>query len=309
MKIITLTLSPAYDVHCKANKITPGEENFITLVERNAGGKGINISRALNSFGVNTCAVTVLGEENCQEYVASAKNEGISLEKILVPGRIRENITIHTDDGEETRISFSAEEIPSGILQSVREITAGLSNGDILTFTGSIPRGVSIQDAKEYIKELKARGVFVIVDSRSLSLSDIAEIKPYFIKPNKLEAENYLGRKIVGEGDACDAARELRATGAENVMLTLGADGAVLATANSCDFSRAPTLSAVSTIGAGDSAIAGFIYADLLGLSKRDALSYSIAFGSAACLRSGTKPPDKSDVQRILEELKQKPAL
>ena len=303
MKIVALTLSSAYDVHCKANKITPGEENFITLVERNAGGKGINISRALNAFGVSSTAVVVLGEENCLEYVTALEKEGIALEKILVPGRIRENITVHTDDGRETRISFSSAEIPSSIIFSLSGITSELSEGDILTFTGSIPMGVSICDVKKYIKELVQRGIRVIVDSRSLSLSDISEIEPYLIKPNKYEAEAYVGRKITSDSDACQAARDLRGTGAENVMLTLGNRGAVLATADACYFSHAPELSALSTIGAGDSAIAGFIYAELLGLSKREALSYSVAFGSAACLKSGTKPPSKADVESILKEL------
>ena len=302
MKIVTLTLSAAYDVHCIAKKITAGSENFIKLTERNPGGKGINISRALNAFGVSNTAVVVLGEDNHDEYVSSLEKEGIALEKILVPSRIRENITVHTSDGKETRISFSAEEIPSGIMQSAKEITSKLTEGDVLTLTGSIPTGVSISDVKAYIKELRERGIRVVVDSRSLSLSDITDVKPYLIKPNEYEAETYLGRKITSDSDACQAARDFIALGVENVMLTLGTRGAVLATADACYFSHAPKLDVLSTIGAGDSAIAGFIYAELLGLSKRDALLYSIAFGSAACLRSGTKPPDKADVERILKE-------
>ncbi len=303
MKIVTLTFSSAYDVHCDARKIIVGSENFVRLTEKNPGGKGINISRALASFGIKSTAVAVLGEENCAEYVRCLEKEGIDLKKILISGRIRENVTVHTEDGDETRISFVSDKIQDDIMPFVRDLTSELGAGDIVTVTGSIPEGVSILDVKNYIKELQSRKTRVIVDSRSFSLSDIREIKPYLIKPNKCEAEAYLGRRIFTNEDAYRAALDLKELGAENVMLTLGGEGAVLATADVCYFARAPRLNAASTIGAGDSSIAGFIYAVLLGCGEKDALLYSMAFGSAACLKSGTNPPDKADVERILKEI------
>ena len=105
MKIYTLTLSPAYDVHAYTEKLLPFHEHLAEVRSRDAGGKGVNISRALNAVGVQNTALIVLGSENGAEFRAAlCKMDCVFFE---IPGRIRENLTLHTADGRETRISFS----------------------------------------------------------------------------------------------------------------------------------------------------------------------------------------------------------
>ena len=301
MKIVTLTLSAAYDVHCTAHKIAVGEENHARVLRRDCGGKGVNISRALSAFDIDSMPIVILGKDNCDEYIIGMKSEGLEVRKIIVSGRIRENITVHADDGTETRLSFSCDKLPRDILRSVESITdEALGEGDVFTFTGSIPDGIYISEAKSFIGRLSKRGVKVIVDSRSFSATDIADIKPYLIKPNAQEVKAYLKREIRNEADAMLGAEELRCLGIKNVMITLGAGGAVLASDEGSFSMFAPEINAVSTIGAGDSAIAGFIYAESLGLSKSEALKAAVAFGTAKCLLEGTKPPCKEDVEKFL---------
>lgn len=302
MRIVTLTLSAAYDVHCHANKIESGRENFVTLTETNAGGKGINISRALNSYGIQNTAIVVLGEENSYEFSKRLEKDGLNFQTITVPGKIRQNITIHTDDGEETRISFGGCEATADILGKIESITDSiLASGDILTFTGSIPDGVDIKEAREYVKRLEEKGIKVIVDCRSFSFSDIMDMKPFLIKPNEYEAQSYIGMSLDEESEARLAAEELRSFGIENVMITLGARGAVIATSEGSFFELAPNIKALSTIGAGDSSIAGFIYALSHGFDSKMTLRAAVAFGSASCLESGTNPPEKEYVLKLLE--------
>jgi len=302
MKIVTLTLSAAYDVHCHAEKIEVGCENFATLSETNAGGKGINISRALLSYGISSTAVVVLGEENSREFCEKLESGGVTFEKILVPGKIRENITVHTSDGKETRISFGGTEAPKNLISEIERITdALLSEGDILTFTGSIPSGVDKTEAKKYANRLREKGIRVIVDSRSFSLSDLLEMKPFLIKPNEYELEAYIGAPLGDEFGAIPAAEKLRALGIENVMISLGEKGAVLSSSEGSFYVRAPKINTVSTIGAGDSSIAGFTYALSQNMDMSSALKYAVAFGSAACLEAGTEPPRKSEILKILE--------
>lgn len=302
MKIITLTLSSAYDVHCYSKKIISGRENFVSLSERYSGGKGINISRALSAFGVENIPIVLLGKENSDEYLKILREDGIKPEVIFIPGRIRENITVHTEDGEETRISFAADGVPEDVLVSVEKIIDGIiSQGDILTFTGSIPNGINVADAKAFLGRMKEKGVKIIVDSRSFSLSDLVEIKPYLIKPNKYEAEIYLKREIATEADALSASEELRTMGIENVMLTLGTEGAALAAPEGDYFVAAKKVEAASTIGAGDSSIAGFIYAYVSGLEKSEMLNTAVAFGTAKCILSGTRPPEKKMVEKLIK--------
>lgn len=301
MRIVTLTLSAAYDVHCSADKIEAGLENFVTFSERNAGGKGVNISRALHASSVASTAIVVLGEENSREFVEGLEKEGLTFEKILIPGRIRENITVHTADGKETRISFGATVVPESLIEEIERITDGiLFEGDILTLTGSIPQGVNIEELKQYVKRQKQKGVKVIVDSRSFTFSDIMAMGPFLIKPNEYEVQEYIGTAIAEESEARLAAEELRTFGVENVMITLGGRGAALASSEGSFYVPAPQIEALSTIGAGDSAIAGFIYALSKGYDTKQSLELSVAFGTAACLKSGTTPPEMSDAMDLM---------
>ena len=301
MRIVTLTLSAAFDVHCSAEKIDVGLENFVTFGEKNAGGKGVNISRALKACGVSSTAVVVLGESNSREFSEKLEREEIAFEKILIPGRIRENITIHTADGNETRISFGATVAPAGLIDKVETITDGiLSEGDILTLTGSVPKGIAIEELKNYVKRQKQKGVKIIIDSRSFLFSDIMDIRPFLIKPNEYEIMEYIGTAISEESEARLAAEELRTFGIENVMITLGGRGAVLASSEGSFYVPAPKIDVLSTIGAGDSSIAGFIYALSKGYDTKRSLELSVAFGTAACHKSGTKPPEMSDAMDLI---------
>ena len=106
MNIITITLNPAFDIHCHTEQFAPYHENLAKITARDAGGKGVNISRALAANSVPNTALVVLGEENAEDFRRSLSKSGVQTKEICVKGRIRENITLHTDHAPETRISF-----------------------------------------------------------------------------------------------------------------------------------------------------------------------------------------------------------
>ena len=302
MRIITLTLSSAYDVHCCGENVELGKENFVRLISKDAGGKGINISRTLKVFGVDSTAIAVLGSENCNEFLQMLEKDTLDVKPIYVCGRIRENITIHTESKEETRISFGGTEVPRDIIETVEKITDDLlSEGDILTFTGSIPSGVDILEAVAYLKRQREKGIKVIVDSRSLGLDALVDIKPFLIKPNEYEIGSYINSPMTDKEGAVKAANELRGYGIENVIISLGKRGAVISSSEGTFYAPASRVEVNSTIGAGDSTIAGFIYAVSRGFDSKSALEISVAFGSASCLTEGTRPPCKRDVAQMLK--------
>ena len=299
MKIITLTLNTAFDIHCDADQFLPYSENFVNITSKDAGGKGINISRALCAFGRNNIAVAVLGNENALEFERLLVKDKLSLFPIIRSGRIRENVTIHHNDGQETRISFGGITVDKAILDDIHNAVGNIEKDDIIIFAGSIPNGITASDVLKLLGKLKSFGARIVVDSRSLSIDDLASIKPLLIKPNKQEAEKYIQKKIKNIDDAFNAAIELRRCGIENVMLSLGADGAVLATPNGNFYAEPPRINAKSTIGAGDSSIAGFIDAVVDGKSSEECLVRAVAFGTAACMTDGTAPPIPDDVKNI----------
>jgi len=298
VKIVTLTLSTAYDVHLSCYSFTAGKENLARITSRDVGGKGINISRALSAFGVTSTALVCIGRENCEEFVTRLDEEKFDSVIIRGDGRIRENLTLHSESGE-TRISFDSPRIDFPLVtEKLAELQ--LTAGDVLTVTGRMPDGVDIPTFSELLSRLAKGGVKIVIDSKSFTLNDISLISPWLIKPNAEEISYYLGRDISDASSIEASNEEIEKIKAENVLVSLGEAGAVLFSEGKRIFKKAPSVNAVSTIGAGDSMIAGFIYAYFLKEDFERALGYAVAFGSAACLTDGTSPPKRSDVEKFL---------
>lgn len=296
MKIITLTLNPAFDVHCECDNFKPYHESIAKITSKEAGGKGVNISRALTENGVENQAIVIVGTENGDEFCKALQNDGLSVFSVWAKGRIRENITLHEQVNPETRISFEGFCCDGSILTEIEEKIANADNQTVITFTGSIPKGIRIEDVLSLLNKARDKGAKIVIDSRSVSFEQLIDFKPWLIKPNKDEAQSYTGLKINSVNDAVVIAKNLNDKGVENVIISLGRDGAVLANESGEYIATTPDLLALSTIGAGDSMLAGFIDGIAKGLNIESVLKRAVAFGTAACLQEGTKPPKKQDV-------------
>lgn len=304
MKIVTITLNPAFDIHCFAEKFQPYHENLAKITASEAGGKGVNISRALTVNGVENTALIVLGEENAETFRRSLAADGMTACEIVVEGRIRENITLHTHNADETRISFAGFEADDSLLERVEKSLDSIVDKDtILTFTGRNPSGTSLEATKKLLKKMKARGAKIVIDSRSFGKDDLIDSKPWLIKPNEEEIAMYADIEVTDFSSAAKAAQALRGEGIENVIISLGGEGAMLCCEDGCFVAHAPKINVLSTIGAGDSSIAGFIAAMAKGLSYPEMLKYAVCYGSAACMTEGTRPPMPENVNALLDKV------
>lgn len=298
--IITITPNPAFDIHCNVPKFTLYHENFAEITSTDPGGKGINISRALASNGVYNRAYTFVGDENGEGFGKAFEREEFELVSFAVKGRVRENITCHTEGAPETRISFSGFSVTEEDVYRMYEYAkSDVYRETMVAIAGSLPNGFTTEYAKIIVREFKKRGGRVVIDSRAFSLEDLREMKPWLIKPNQEEISNYLGREIKSFEEVADAARELHEDGIENVMISLGSDGAMLVCKEGTFIATPPKIEAISTIGAGDSAIAGFLDGAKIEKSPIDCLKNAVAFGTAACLTSGTNPPLYYEVKSV----------
>ena len=300
MKIYTLTLNPAYDVHAFAKSLALNCENLAEIESREAGGKGVNISRALCNGQIPNTAIIVLGKENGDEF----KNAISYMDHVLLEkeGRIRENLTFHHENGSETRISFSGFAVDDSILREVLDRIEA-KDDTILTFTGRIPSGVSKEKAKEFLKDLQSMGVRIVLDSKSFTVEDIFEIKPWLIKPNQEEISEYLGCEIKTLSEVIEKAAVFTEHGITNTMVTLGEKGAALLTEEKVYMATCPAIEAISTIGAGDSTVAGFLAGTYAGYDAEGSLKTAVSYGTAACLTSGTLPPEKEDIDKIFTQI------
>ncbi len=303
MKCITLTLNPAFDRHCKIPGFSINHEHLVCEELYDAGGKGVNISRALTENGTESFALLVLGEEN-QALFKSALN--INHIAMTVPGKVRENLTIHSENAGETRISFSGFEASDELLDDVlAKIWPELEQGTIVTFTGRAPVGVTMPAIMKFLNTFSDKGCRIVIDSRSFeTLDQIIAARPWLIKPNREEISAYLGKEIDTLEQTVAAAREIHTRGVDNVMISLGGDGAILVCRDGCFVCKAPKVDFRSAIGAGDSSIGGFIAATLEGSSPDEALRRAVAYGSAACMQEGTQPPRAEDIEKLLSDLK-----
>ncbi len=300
MKIITLTLNPAFDVHCSAEHFEACHENLATITEREAGGKGVNISRALSMNGVDNLALLAVGDENGADFCRELDKDSMNYRVIELKGRIRENITIHTKGAPETRISFAGFDTDETLLSEFEsKLLPMLDEGGLVTFTGRVPSGISMDAVKHFLRKIKGKGAKLVIDSRSFEKDDLLDMTPWLIKPNEEEIAIYLNKEISNFESVIDGARELHASGIENVMISLGAKGALLVCSEGAFVAHPPKIKVLSTIGAGDSSIGGFLAAAARGADAAEMIRTAVSYGSAACMSAGTRPPEPDDVARI----------
>ena len=143
----------------------------------------------------------------------------------------------------------------------------------------------------------------MVIDSKSFTLEHLFALRPWLIKPNQEEIAEYFGCEIRKLEEAAEKAKLLHEKGIANAMISLGGDGALLACKEGVFTVHAPKIRPVSTIGAGDSSIAGVLAAAAEGKSAADCLKTAVAYGTAACLTAGTLPPRREDIHSILSRL------
>ncbi len=302
MKIFTITLNPVYDIFYSVPYLTLREENRASGVSVFTGGKGVNVSRALLGCGFDTRAYLLLGHENCQPFIEGMTAAQIPTRLFYTEGRMRENVTLTDGDGNETRIvmnNFSANsETLDYILASLKEEVAP---DDIIACCGRFPEGISTEYTVKFIEELKTITDKVVLDTKSIGLLDILKIAPWFIKPNEKEVEELVGYSCHEKEVALKAAEELYCGGIKHVMISMGDRGAVYCGELGKCIVEIPKIASLSTVGAGDSTVAGFI----AGYSESPTLEHTVkmacAYGTACCLEPGTNPPVPQKIKEIYE--------
>lgn len=308
MKAIrTITINPSFDLHYTVPDFEAGKENLVTAIEVEASGKGVNTSRALHVCGVENLAYVIIGDENGAAFVSQMERDGVPCRYFQISGRIRENITVHPAKGKETRISLNTFRVPEPALA---ELEAAILAEDLpetlVTFSGRIPKGLEKARVAGMLRKLIAGGAKLVVDSASFTPDDLRDLHPWFIKPNEQEIVSFLGRTPKTADEAAADARELvRAGVSETAMISLGGNGAAWSDGRETYVLRVPRLeNPVSTIGAGDSTIAGLLAGTAQGLPPADALRLAVAYGTAACMTPGTLPPRPEDVRSVWAKTK-----
>lgn len=281
--IATVTLNPALDVHYTLREFIIGHENRPEAQKKLAAGKGVNVSRVLKRHGTHATAYLLMGKENGSEYRRLLESYDFPYQYVEVDGSIRKNLSMNCPDlHQETRICMKGFSVsPEDGEKLIRLVMEQMPAGAYVALCGSLPPGICGVDFVRYCKMLRNAGYFVLVDCPSLTISELQEIQPWLIKPNEKEAMALLGLSEYADGEIL--AKQLTEIFPQ-VIVSLGADGLVYASKDFiCRKSALPT-DVYTTVGAGDSLVAGFLYGTVTAPGDIEkALDYGLAFASETC--------------------------
>lgn len=303
--IYTVTLNPALDKTVQVPNFAVDQVNRITWLRQDAGGKGINVSKVIAKLGGESTAIAVLAGQTGKWIADILGENNIKVQAISVPGETRTNLkVVDTEGGTNTDINEPGPEVTDTVLdQALADLIAKTSVGDIVVLSGSLPRGAAADTYGRWTRALRDAGLKVYLDADGAALSAGLEQKPYFTKPNDHELSTMLGRELADVDAIAAAASEIVAGGIETVCVSMGGNGAVYATADEVWYAGPVKVQVGSTVGAGDSVVAAFAFADAQGLSTEDALRLAMATGAANVMESGTQAAERSVVDSLIEKV------
>lgn len=297
--IYTVTLNPAVDYVVHLPAFAEGMTNRATGEEIYFGGKGVNVSLVLRELEVETTALGLVAGFTgaaLEQHLCAA---GVRTDFLqLTEGFTRINVKIKAPTGE-SEINGRGPAVPPEALEAFFEKLDSIGEGDTLVLAGSVPGSLPFDIYERMLVRLSGRGVRFVVDAEGALLRSVLPYRPFLIKPNRAELAGLAGHALCTDEEIVAVARELQTAGAQNVLVSLGGDGALLLDAAG-GVHRAPAVGgpAVNTVGAGDSMVAGFLAG--IGQGYAHALRLGIAAGSATAGLPGLAK--RADILRLLEE-------
>lgn len=301
--VITVTLNPAMDKTLCIDNFSLGKVNRSSKVRHDIGGKGINVSKVLRNFDVDSICTGFLGGLWESYFLEELKNRNIKTNFVSIKGATRTNTKIvdHLNriytDINEAGPEVSKKELDS-FIEGFKELCKA---GDIVILSGGVGPGIPKDIYGMLIKIAKEKGAITILDAEGALLEEGIAQKPNVIKPNIHELEKLMGERYKSEYEVIKAGRILVKQGIEKVLISLGDKGALLVTKDAVYSCKGLKVPVKSTVGAGDSMVAALVYSILKGLDQGDTLKFANACGAASVSIEGTEACTLEQVNPLLE--------
>ena len=298
--VLTLTLNPCFDLTLTLGRLDEDDVNRVSSELYQSAGKGVNVSCVLSRFGVGSAALVVAGEDSLDAYRANLPAGDFEVEFITAPGRIRENITACAP-GRCLKINRTGFACTGETVDKLEAALARrLKRGTLLVISGSWPEGFEMRDFLRISELAAAKGARVALDAGHIGLPELRELRPWLIKPNEHELAALTGLPVKTKPQTDKALGALHGCGISKVLLSLGPGGLLLSSDGAQYAARAPKVKVCSTVGAGDSSLAGFLYGYLTGLPPAECVRYGAAFGTATVTLPGTGLVTRELAEKIL---------
>lgn len=309
--IHTVTLNPSLDRTLEVHQLVRGAVLRTSAPTLEAGGKGVNVSRALTANGVPSVAILPVGGSEGAELAALLDHAGVTARLVAVSGRTRSNITLAEADGTVTKLNEPGSSLADDEFDAlVAAVATAADPGDWVVISGSVPPEFTAQQMLVLADGLAERHVNLAIDTSGDALVASLAARPRLIKPNRAELAEIAGTPLRSIAEVIAAAKGVREQGVEIVLVSLGADGAVLVGPTSVIVGESRVEQARSTVGAGDCFLAGFLSRFSVDESDLEgALLEALAWGAAAASLPGTTVPSPGDITRTNVQLVWQPDL
>ena len=299
--IYTITFNPALDYISEVEKFELGKINRTETEKILPGGKGLNVSTVLKNLGIENTALGFIAGFTGEELKRNIEQRGIKTDFIKVKKGIT-RINVKISSKEETALNGNGPDIATEDINELLEKIEQINSKDTVILAGNIPKCINNDIYEIICKKLECKKVRFVVDATKELLMNVLKYKPFLIKPNKEELEETFKEKIETKEDIIVHAKKLQEMGAQNVLISLGGEGAILVTKENKEyFLNAPKGKVLNTVGAGDSMVAGFI----AGYEKSGEFEYAfkmgVATGSASAFSMNLATAE--EVANLLKEI------
>jgi len=304
--IVTLTFNPALDVSTSTERVEPEHKLRCTPGRTDAGGGGVNVSRVIQRLGGDSLAVYAIGGATGEAYRRLLEAEGLVGLAMPIEGSTRQDVTIdESSTGRQFRFVLPGPTFGEAEWRRcLNAVVSVLVPGGYLVASGSLAPGIPDDVYARLARAARDRGAHCVVDASGPALQAALAEGVWLVKPSGRELGELVGRALPDRDAKVDAARELIARGAaEVVALTLGGDGAVLVTAEGVQHQEVPRVEVRSTVGAGDSFLAAMVLRLAQGRTMLEAFRAGVAAGSATTMSAGTQLCERADVERLEAQL------
>lgn len=303
--IAAIALNPAVDKSVAVRDFEIGKTNRGEVIGMDAGGKGINVAKALRRLGSSVCALGLVAGSNGRFILDALEAVGIPADFVQASGETRVNLKIHdASTGAETELNEPGFRVTAEKLEELRgKIEAYAPRCEVMAFSGSLPPDAPPSIFADLILAARRHGPKCFLDSGGLALKLGVAARPFLIKPNRMEVEELLQRQLGTRRELVEAGRTLIAMGIEQVLISLGAEGAVGVAADEALFARPPAIKVRSSVGAGDTMVAVMAYATVEGLPFREAFRMAVAASAATVAMEGTQVADLAAVQALIPQV------
>jgi 1-phosphofructokinase len=292
-RILSLTLNPALDLTVRLARLEPGEVNRSEAMITHAAGKGVNVAQVLADLGHQVTVGGFLGEDNPQAFEMLIARRGFTDAFIRVPGETRSNIKIAEQNGRVTDVNAPGPVVSEQAQQALLEQLARIAPGyDAVVVAGSLPRGITPQWFQGLLQQLKNLGLKVALDTSGEALRAGLNAGPWLIKPNTEELADALGHST-------DAIRELHQLGVEHVVVSDGAAGVSWYSPGTALHATPPKVRVASTVGAGDSLLAGMLHGLLTFEVPETTLRRATAIAAMAVTQIGFGITDDAQLESL----------